>query len=85
MSPEAFKDFVDALLTRHRRTSHAIWLALSEGFIVTTLVLAETSGGRGGLGLSRVHCGSLVRGRAGFRHDRHANSGRTRGLGCGPA
>ncbi|MDX3342541.1 hypothetical protein PV409_31745 [Streptomyces sp. ME02-6979.5a] len=34
-------------MTRYRRTSHAIWLALSEGFIVTTLVLAETSGGRG--------------------------------------
>ncbi|MGQ4451570.1 DUF6086 family protein, partial [Streptomyces griseus] len=84
MSPENFKTFVDALLARHRRTSHAIWLALSEGFIVTTLVLAETSGGRGGLGLSRVLCGSLVRGRASFRRDRHANSGRTRGLGCGP-
>ncbi|MEU2197266.1 DUF6086 family protein [Streptomyces griseus] len=36
-------------MTRYRRTSHAIWLALSEGFIVTTLVLAETSGGRAGL------------------------------------
>ncbi|MER7887734.1 DUF6086 family protein [Streptomyces fimicarius] len=49
MSPEIFKTFVDAVLTRYRRTSHAIWLALSEGFIVTTLVLAETSGGRAGL------------------------------------
>ncbi|WP_257137511.1 DUF6086 family protein [Streptomyces sp. st115] len=82
MSPETFKTFVDA--TRHRRTSHAIWLALSEGFIVTTLVLAETSGGRGGLGLSRVHCGSLVRD-VQVSAVRHANSGRTRGLGRGPA
>ncbi|MFF2849910.1 DUF6086 family protein [Streptomyces sp. NPDC058001] len=36
--------FVDALLTRHRRTSHAVILALSEGFVVTVLVLAERAG-----------------------------------------
>ena len=33
-----------ALLAEHRRTSHTIWLALSEGFTATTLVLAERAG-----------------------------------------
>ncbi|MFE9435402.1 DUF6086 family protein [Streptomyces sp. NPDC006640] len=41
ISPETFEAFVNALLARHRRTSHAIWLALSEGFTATVLVLAE--------------------------------------------
>jgi hypothetical protein len=39
----AFGAFVNALLERHRRTSHAILLALSEGFTATVLVLAERS------------------------------------------
>lgn len=41
ISPDAFETFVNALLAKHRRTSHAIWLALSEGFTATMLVLAE--------------------------------------------
>ncbi|MCD2462146.1 DUF6086 family protein [Streptomyces sp. NPDC056534] len=41
VSPEAFEAFVDALLVRHRRTSHAIVLALSDGFAAIVLVLAE--------------------------------------------
>ncbi|MCX3287239.1 DUF6086 family protein [Streptomyces sp. NEAU-H22] len=41
IDPETFETFVNALLATHRRTSHAIWLALSEGFIATVLVLAE--------------------------------------------
>ncbi|MFF8638914.1 DUF6086 family protein [Streptomyces pilosus] len=44
ISPEALGTFVNALLAKHRRTSHAIWLALSEGFTATVLVLAERSG-----------------------------------------
>lgn len=35
---------MDALPTRHRRTGHAIMLALSEGFVATVLVLAERAG-----------------------------------------
>lgn len=41
ITPATFEAFVNALLAKHRRTSHAIWLALSEGFIATVLVLAE--------------------------------------------
>ncbi|MFJ8798698.1 MULTISPECIES: DUF6086 family protein [unclassified Streptomyces] len=41
ISPDTFEAFVNALLARHRRTSHGIWLALSEGFTATVLVLAE--------------------------------------------
>ncbi|MCX4592202.1 DUF6086 family protein [Streptomyces sp. NBC_01549] len=41
---ETFAVFVDALLARHRRTSHAVMLALSEGFAATVLVLAERGG-----------------------------------------
>ncbi|GGT62786.1 DUF6086 family protein [Streptomyces purpureus] len=41
ISPDTFETFVNALLAKHRRTSHAIWLALCEGFIATVLVLAE--------------------------------------------
>jgi hypothetical protein len=44
ISPEALETFVNALLAKHRRTSHAILLALSEGFTATVLVLAERSG-----------------------------------------
>ncbi|WP_310725944.1 DUF6086 family protein [Streptomyces sp. N2A] len=44
IDPIVFKAFVDALLTWHRRTSHAVMVALSEGFIATVLVLAERAG-----------------------------------------
>ncbi|MFC8981149.1 DUF6086 family protein [Streptomyces sp. NPDC057411] len=44
ISPDTFEAFVNALLAKHRRTSHAIWLALSEGFTATVLVLAERAG-----------------------------------------
>ncbi|MFF8846512.1 DUF6086 family protein [Streptomyces sp. NPDC015127] len=44
IDPIAFETFVDALLAQHRRTSHAIVLALSEGFTATVLVLAERAG-----------------------------------------
>jgi hypothetical protein len=39
-----FETFVNALLAHHRRTSHAIVLALSDGFVATVLVLAERAG-----------------------------------------
>ncbi|MEU1303130.1 DUF6086 family protein [Streptomyces shenzhenensis] len=39
--PDTFEVFVEALLARHRRTSHAVALALCEGFVATVLVLAE--------------------------------------------
>jgi hypothetical protein len=42
--PLVFKEFVDALLAWHRRTSHAVMAALSEGFVATMLVLAERAG-----------------------------------------
>ncbi|MFE2680681.1 DUF6086 family protein [Streptomyces mirabilis] len=41
---DAFAVFVDALLAWHRRTSHAVMPALSEGFAATVLVLAERGG-----------------------------------------
>ncbi|MFE3828492.1 DUF6086 family protein [Streptomyces sp. NPDC059092] len=41
IDPAFFEIFVNALLARHRRTGHAILLALSEGFTATVLVLAE--------------------------------------------
>ncbi|KQV16571.1 MULTISPECIES: DUF6086 family protein [unclassified Kitasatospora] len=41
IDPIVFKEFVDALLVWHRRTSHAVMVALSEGFVATVLVLAE--------------------------------------------
>ncbi|MFD9408102.1 DUF6086 family protein [Streptomyces sp. NPDC059989] len=44
IDPATFETFVNALLARHRRTSHAIMLALSEGFVATVLVLAERAG-----------------------------------------
>ncbi|GAA2768732.1 DUF6086 family protein [Streptomyces paradoxus] len=39
-----FETFVKALLAHHRRTSHAIVLALSDGFTTTVLALAERAG-----------------------------------------
>jgi hypothetical protein len=44
IDPVAFKEFVDALLAWHRRTTHAVMAALSEGFVATTLVLADRAG-----------------------------------------
>ncbi|GHB68139.1 hypothetical protein GCM10010347_42830 [Streptomyces cirratus] len=44
IDPIVFKEFVDALLAWHRRTGHAVMAALSEGFVATTLVLAERAG-----------------------------------------
>lgn len=44
IDPVAFAAFVEALLDRHRRTGHAVVLALSEGFTATVLVLAERAG-----------------------------------------
>jgi hypothetical protein len=44
IDPVDFKAFVDALLVRHRGTNHAVLIALSEGFVVTVLVLAERAG-----------------------------------------
>lgn len=44
IDPLVFKEFVDALLRWHRRTSHAVMAALSEGFVATVLVLAERAG-----------------------------------------
>lgn len=39
-----FETFVNALLLQHRRASHTITLAPSEGFTATVLVLAERAG-----------------------------------------
>lgn len=44
IDPVAFKAFVDALLAWHRRTSHAVMAALSDGLVATVLVLAERAG-----------------------------------------
>ncbi|MFD9337180.1 DUF6086 family protein [Streptomyces sp. NPDC060028] len=44
IDPAVFGAFANALLAQHRRTSHAIVLALSEGFTATVLVLAERAG-----------------------------------------
>lgn len=54
IDPAVFEIFVNALLARHRRTSHAVVLALSEGFTATVLVLAE----RAGMGVDRAQLGS---------------------------
>ncbi|MFJ1933387.1 DUF6086 family protein [Kitasatospora sp. NPDC088160] len=44
IDPVVFKEFVDALLAWHRRTTHAVMAALSEGFVATVLVLVERAG-----------------------------------------
>jgi hypothetical protein len=51
---DTFAVFVDALLAWHRRTSHAVMLALFEGFAATVLVLAE----RGGVAVDRARLGA---------------------------
>ncbi|MFJ5842685.1 DUF6086 family protein [Streptomyces shenzhenensis] len=58
--PDAFEVFVEALLARHRRTSHAVALALSEGFVATVLVLAE----RAGIEADRTRLGTAPEGGA---------------------
>ncbi|WP_256090603.1 DUF6086 family protein, partial [Actinacidiphila rubida] len=40
----AFSLFVNALVARHRRISHQVIVALSDGFVATVLVLAERAG-----------------------------------------
>ena len=55
---DTFAVFVDALLARHRRTSHAVMLALSEGFAATVLVLAE----RGGVAVDWARLGAAPHG-----------------------
>ncbi|MFI8916055.1 DUF6086 family protein [Streptomyces sp. NPDC053513] len=44
IDPDTFETFVDALLAKHRSVSHSVWLALSDGFTATVLVLAERAG-----------------------------------------
>ncbi|MFC9247685.1 DUF6086 family protein [Streptomyces sp. NPDC057136] len=44
IDPVVFEIFTHALLAQHRRTSHTIVLALSEGFVATVLALAERAG-----------------------------------------
>ncbi|WP_435130744.1 DUF6086 family protein [Actinacidiphila sp. bgisy144] len=44
IAPAVFEILVNALLVQHRRTSHAVVLAPSEGFTATVLVLAERAG-----------------------------------------
>ncbi|MEU6665375.1 DUF6086 family protein [Streptomyces sp. NPDC046727] len=44
IDPAVLAVFTHALLDRHRRTSHSIILALSEGFVGTVLVLAQRAG-----------------------------------------
>ncbi|MEV8585685.1 DUF6086 family protein [Streptomyces sp. NPDC051180] len=44
IDPVVFGTFVHALLAHHRRTTHGILLALSEGFAATTLALATRAG-----------------------------------------
>ncbi|MEV4440960.1 DUF6086 family protein [Streptomyces sp. NPDC049577] len=46
IDPAVFGAFADALLAAHRRTHHAVLLALSEGFVITVLALAERAGVR---------------------------------------
>ncbi|MGW0860638.1 DUF6086 family protein [Streptomyces sp. NPDC002690] len=41
INPVTFETFVNTLLTQHRKSSHTIWLALSDGFTATVLALAE--------------------------------------------
>ncbi|MFE7184770.1 DUF6086 family protein [Streptomyces erythrochromogenes] len=54
IDPVALEVFVNALVARHRRTGHAITLALSEGFTATVVALAE----RAGIGLDWARLGA---------------------------
>ncbi|MFJ8233533.1 DUF6086 family protein [Streptomyces sp. NPDC094448] len=44
IDPRDFKVFVDALLNWNRRTKNVVATALSEGFVITALALAERAG-----------------------------------------
>ncbi|PYC68358.1 hypothetical protein C7C46_29165, partial [Streptomyces tateyamensis] len=44
VDPAVLEVFTNALLTRHRETQHAIERALTEGFVITMLALAERAG-----------------------------------------
>ncbi|MFE2599810.1 DUF6086 family protein [Streptomyces sp. NPDC059396] len=44
IDPAGFTAFVDALLVRHSKTRNAVMKTLSEGFVVTVLVLAQKAG-----------------------------------------
>ncbi|HET6856883.1 MAG TPA: DUF6086 family protein [Streptomyces sp.] len=44
IDPAALEGFVNALLAQHRDTGNPVLLALSEGFTVTVLVLAQRAG-----------------------------------------
>ncbi|WP_405616973.1 DUF6086 family protein [Streptomyces sp. NBC_01511] len=55
IDPAAFETFVNALLARHRRTHHAISLALSGDFTATVLVLA----GRAGIRVDWARLGAI--------------------------
>ncbi|MFG3114244.1 DUF6086 family protein [Streptomyces sp. NPDC048197] len=67
IDPATFETFVNALLRQHRRASHAIVLALCEGFTATVLVLAE----RAGIGVDWAQLGS---GPEGAREDVQASA-----------
>ncbi|MFD7450997.1 DUF6086 family protein [Kitasatospora sp. NPDC059827] len=44
IEPAVLGVFANAILARHRRTRHAVVRALTEGFVLTTLALAERAG-----------------------------------------
>ncbi|MFJ4677859.1 MULTISPECIES: DUF6086 family protein [unclassified Kitasatospora] len=44
VDPAALGVFAHALLARHRQTPHAVVRALTEGFLITVLALAERAG-----------------------------------------
>ncbi|MER7753880.1 DUF6086 family protein [Kitasatospora sp. NPDC097643] len=44
VDPAALEVFANSLLARHRETQHAIVRALTEGFVITVLALAERAG-----------------------------------------
>ncbi|MFD9903311.1 DUF6086 family protein [Streptomyces sp. NPDC059063] len=44
LDPAVFTTFVNALLAHHRRSHHAVVVALSEGFVATVLALAGRAG-----------------------------------------
>ncbi|WP_327178470.1 DUF6086 family protein [Streptomyces sp. NBC_01335] len=59
IDPIAFAAFVDALLTWHGKTRHAVMATLSEGFVATVLALAEKADievGRQGADHAESHC-----------------------------
>ncbi|WP_323178740.1 DUF6086 family protein [Streptomyces sp. NBC_01381] len=65
IDPLVFKAFVDALLAWHRRASHAVMAALSEGFVATVLVLAGEGRHRREMAASRLRRGRRPKGCSG--------------------